>query len=273
VTVINDSQAAEDLVAPTGKGRRRLPLPRGVKRRLRDLFFAFPPNRITAREDVARMWLEGSGIEIGALNTPLRVPPSVHVRYVDYLPIEELRQHHAHLLAVGSDLVAPDVVDDGERLSTFADESQDFVIANHFMEHSEDPIGTLAAHLRVIRPGGMLFHAVPDARRTFDWQRPVTPVEHLVRDHEEGPEASRQDHYREWAALVDKVAPEEVERHAAEIAARRFSIHFHVWTPAAYLEFLLHCQAVGLPLDLVFFRENDVELIAVMRRTRLQPTS
>jgi SAM-dependent methyltransferase len=266
VAITNESRAPEDLVEPASQRKRRVPLPRAVKRRLRDFFYAFPPNRLTAREDVARMWLEGSGIEIGALNTALRVPPSVRVRYVDYLPIDELRQHHAHLLAIGADLVAPDVVDDGERLGTFRDRSQDFVIANHFMEHSEDPIGTLSAHLRVIRPGGMLFHAVPDKRRSFDWERPVTGVEHLIRDHEQGPEWSRQEHYREWAGLVDKVAPEEVERHAAEIAARRFSIHFHVWTPAAYLEFLLHCQSVGLPLEIVFFRENDVEFIAVMRR-------
>lgn len=267
MAITNESRTPEDLVGPAAQVRRRLPLPRAVKRRLRDFFYAFPPGRITAREDVARVWLEGTGIEIGALNEPLRVPPSVHVRYVDYLPIEELRRHHAHLLAVGADLVAPDVVDDGERLGTFPDRSQDFVIANHFMEHSEDPIGTVAAHLRVIRPGGMLFHSVPNMRHTFDWERPVTPVEHLIRDHEQGPEWSREEHYREWAALVDKVAPEEVAQHAAEIAARRFSIHFHVWTPAAYLALLLHCQSMGLPLEIVFFRESDVEFIAVMRRT------
>lgn len=239
---------------------------RSAQRPVRDLLFA-RRNRFTVREDVARMWLRGSGIEIGALNAPLRVPPTVRVRYVDYLPIEQLREHHAHLLATGYSLVTPDVVDDGERLESFADQSQDFVIANHFMEHSEDPIGTLAAHLRVIRPGGVLFSAVPDMRETFDSVRPVTTLEHLIRDHQQGPERSRRDHYLEWTMLVDKVPPDQVEARADETAASRFSIHFHVWTPAAYLEFLLHCRSAGLPFNLVFFQENEVEFITVLRRT------
>ena len=36
-------------------------------------------------EHAAAVYLKGSGIEIGALNLPLRVPPSARVRYVDYL--------------------------------------------------------------------------------------------------------------------------------------------------------------------------------------------
>ena len=31
-------------------------------------------------------------------------------------------------------------IDDGERLGKIADASQDFVIANHFLEHCQDPI-------------------------------------------------------------------------------------------------------------------------------------
>ena len=36
-----------------------------------------------------------------------------------------------------------DVVDDAQTLATFPDESVDFVIANHVLEHLEDPIGAL----------------------------------------------------------------------------------------------------------------------------------
>jgi hypothetical protein len=35
------------------------------------------------------------------------------------------------------------VVDDGTRLASFADGSLDFVIANHMLEHFEDPIAAL----------------------------------------------------------------------------------------------------------------------------------
>jgi SAM-dependent methyltransferase len=170
------------------------------------------------------------------------------------------------LLADGQELAAPDVVDDGERLESFVDQSLDFVVANHFIEHSEDPIGTLAAHLRVLRPGGVLFYAVPDKRWTFDVRRQVTALDHVIRDHQEGPEWSRHEHYLEWARFVDEVADADVERHAADVAARRFSIHFHVWTPPAYLEMLLYCQSSGLPFELELFQQNEGEFITLLRR-------
>jgi SAM-dependent methyltransferase len=230
---------------------------------------ATPPGseRVATRERAAAVYLDGAGIEIGALNLPLRVPPSARVCYVDYLPVETLREHHAHLLAQGQPLVAPDVVDDGERLQKFPDESLDFVVANHFIEHAEDPIRTLGAHLRVLRPGGILFMAVPDKRKTFDSARPVTSLEHLVTDHTEGPETSRDAHYVEWATLVAKVPSDEVHGYANDLAARRFSIHFHTWTPASYLRMLLHCQESGMPIEIELLQQNEVEFLTVLRKT------
>ena len=80
--------------------------------------------------------------------------------------------------------------------------SQDFIIANHFIEHTEDPIGTIKRFLTVLRPQGILYMAVPDKRFTFDLERPLTSLEHLLRDHTEGPEWSRESHFREWAQFV-----------------------------------------------------------------------
>jgi hypothetical protein len=42
------------------------------------------------REDLARRYLSGDGLEIGALTAPLRTPPGVTVRYVDRLSREDL---------------------------------------------------------------------------------------------------------------------------------------------------------------------------------------
>ena len=43
---------------------------------------------------------------------------------------------------------------------------------------------------------------MPDKRYTFDFRRPLTPLEHMVADHEQGPERSRAEHYEEWCRLV-----------------------------------------------------------------------
>ena len=68
-------------------------------------------------------------------------------------------------------------MDDAERLASLGDASQDFVVANHFLEHTEDPIGTMENVLRVIKPGGIAYLAVPDKRFTFDVSRDVTQIE------------------------------------------------------------------------------------------------
>ncbi len=44
---------------------------------------ATPPTGI--RDLVARLYIAGEGLEIGALNGPLPLPEGVHVRYVDRL--------------------------------------------------------------------------------------------------------------------------------------------------------------------------------------------
>jgi SAM-dependent methyltransferase len=152
-------------------------------------------DRDTIRKDVAVRFLQGDGIEIGALDFPLRLPRGARVRYVDHLDEAGLRRIHSDTLSAGRALMIPDVVDDGARLERFADGSLDFVVANHMLEHVEDPIAALENQLRVLRRGGVLYLTLPDARTSFDAPRERTTPEHLLRDHREGPEVSRRTHY------------------------------------------------------------------------------
>jgi len=72
------------------------------------------------RKDVALRYLKGAGIEIGALDYPLRCHAAHGFRYVDYLDELGLRQVHNVTLQEGRPLVVPDVVDDGARLELFS---------------------------------------------------------------------------------------------------------------------------------------------------------
>jgi predicted SAM-dependent methyltransferase len=216
------------------------------------------------RRELAKLYLAGEGIEIGALHQPLVVPPGAAVRYVDRHDVDDLRRHYPELEQL--DLVTVDIVTDGEKLAGIEDESQDFVIANHFIEHTQDPISTIESHLRVLRPGGILYVAVPDKRHTFDIDRDVTPLGHLIRDRQDGPSWSRDQHYLEWARHVDKAS--DPEAHARELESADYSIHFHVWTPDAFVELLDHARTVEeLPFETVELVPNGFEFIAVMRRT------
>jgi SAM-dependent methyltransferase len=217
-----------------------------------------------ARRELARRHLRGHGIEIGALHRPLRLPRGASVRYVDRLDVPALRAHYPEL--EGERLVDVDVIDDGETLAAFADSSLDFVIANHFLEHCEDTLAALRAQLRVLRPGGIAFATLPDKRSTFDRDRAVTELEHILRDYEQGPEASRRGHYVECARDTEKAA--DVDARVDELMAQEYSIHFHVWTPERFHELLAYAQAgLGFPFELREFRESDAEFVAVLART------
>jgi predicted SAM-dependent methyltransferase len=212
------------------------------------------------RRRLAHKFLQGHGLEIGALHLPLALPRGAHARYVDRMSREDLRHHYPEMRTY--DLVAVDVIDDGETLATVPDASQDFVIANHFIEHTQDPIATIGNHLRVLKPGGVLFMAVPDKRRTFDAERPVTPLEHHVADHRDGPQHSRAQHYEEWATFVEK-APEK----ARELDAADYSIHFHVFTPDSFAALLGYCRdEAGIPLAVEAVVPSAHEFVTVLRR-------
>jgi predicted SAM-dependent methyltransferase len=226
-----------------------------------------PLRQYLRRLEVTDRYLCGEGLEIGALQDPLRLRPGVKVRYVDIADTEALRRMYPK--KARRHLVDVDVVDDGETLATVADESQDFVAANHFFEHCEDPIGTLRNLLRVVRPGGVVYLSVPDKRLMFDRDRPSTTFEHLVRDHEDGPESSRRQHYEEVVRLAIKVEGEAaVAAKVEELVAQDFRIHFHCWSQTDFLKLLCALQErPGFPnFDVAEFVANEREMIVVLRR-------
>jgi predicted SAM-dependent methyltransferase len=218
------------------------------------------------RESIAKMYLQGSGIEIGALHNPLKVPKSARVKYVDRMPVPELRKQYIELNTF--ELVPVDILDNGERLETIQDATQDFVIANHFLEHCQDPTRAIGNMLRVLKPGGILYLAVPDKRYTFDADRPVTAVEHFTRDHLEGPEWSKRQHFHEWVTLVLKTQGEtEVEQQVAHLMNMDYSIHFHVWTQVEMFEFIAGLRKrFDLNFDVELFLKNDTEMILILRK-------
>jgi predicted SAM-dependent methyltransferase len=216
------------------------------------------------RVAIAAMFLRGSGLEIGALHIPLKLPPGVTVKYVDRMTTADLRKHYPELAELP--LVETDIVDNGETLATFADASQDFVVANHFLEHCQNPFLTIQNLFRVVRAGGILFMAVPDKRWSFDHDRPCTTVEHLLRDYNEGPEWSKRSHFEEWTRLVNKRTDEKiVAEETQHLINIDYSIHFHVWGSAELLEFLAALRRF-VTFELELFIRNGPESIFILRK-------
>ena len=128
----------------------------------------------------------------------------------------------------------PDIVSDldVDRLSLLADESQDFVIASHVIEHLANPLAMLVDIHRVLRTDGLLILLVPDRHRTFDRERDPTPLEHLVDEYRRDVREVDDAHIIEYVIATthtnpmqpaSDVTPELIALH------RRRSVHVHVW--------------------------------------------
>jgi predicted SAM-dependent methyltransferase len=214
---------------------------------------------------LSEKYLRGNGVEVGALHNPLRVRDDASVTYIDKYSEKALAL--AYYEVAQYRFVEVDVLDDGERLETVADASYDFLISNHFLEHTQDPVGTLAAHARVLRPNGILYCAVPDARKSFDHERERTSFEHVWRDHEQGPEGSRRDHYRDWSLKVNGRSGPEHEAWWRLLDALDYSIHFHVWTPWDVLELFSGVRSrLGLQLDVREFVVHNNECVLILEK-------
>jgi SAM-dependent methyltransferase len=88
-----------------------------------------------------------------------------------------------------------DVVAPGDRLP-FEDDAVEFVFASHVLEHFPDPIRALKEWLRVARTYVVV--VIPHRDRTFDRDREVTPVEELLRRHEEDLDDPSDLHWSVW---------------------------------------------------------------------------
>ncbi|MBL8027499.1 MAG: methyltransferase domain-containing protein, partial [Fibrobacteres bacterium] len=142
-------------------------------------------------------FIKGEGLEIGALHSPFPVREGVKVKYVDRLNNEELRKHYTELDKYIMTNV--DIVDDGETLATIPDNSQDFVIESHFIEHARNPINAIRNALRVLKENGVLLLVIPDKNYTMELLRDSTSFAHLIMDDHSLSEARDMQHYEDFA--------------------------------------------------------------------------
>eukprot|EP00276_Gloeochaete_wittrockiana_P024658 CAMPEP_0184368214 /NCGR_PEP_ID=MMETSP1089-20130417/161517_1 /TAXON_ID=38269 ORGANISM="Gloeochaete wittrockiana, Strain SAG46.84" /NCGR_SAMPLE_ID=MMETSP1089 /ASSEMBLY_ACC=CAM_ASM_000445 /LENGTH=321 /DNA_ID=CAMNT_0026710427 /DNA_START=266 /DNA_END=1231 /DNA_ORIENTATION=- len=74
------------------------------------------------------------------------------------------------------------MIKEGTNLTGIPNETYDFVLSSHSLEHTSNPLKAISEWRRVLKQGGALFLIVPDKRYTFDNRRQTADMEHLVRD-------------------------------------------------------------------------------------------
>ncbi len=239
------------------------------------------------REKLASRYLHGEGLEIGALHLPLKAPRGVKVSYVDIATREENIRRFPELDA--SRIVETDHVENGFELAGIAGASQDFLIANHVLEHADNPLRVLLNWGRVLRPQGIMMVTVPMAAASFDKGRGETPLEHFIDDYrldEAGEKVlfreRNREHMAEWlGTAAPRVArmrgdemppsnPEGLARMLEEMCkAEKIDIHFHTFSRASFTR-LLDCFATdihgGFRLMEVCRSRGGSEVVAIMKK-------
>lgn len=94
-----------------------------------------------------------------------------------------------------------DVIASGDNLP-FDDNSYDFVINSHVLEHFYDPIKAIQEWVRVVKPNGYVFMIIPHKERTFDKDRERTTLNELIERHQwtlQNPDVNKGDaHHSVW---------------------------------------------------------------------------
>jgi SAM-dependent methyltransferase len=202
--------------------------------------------------------LAGDGIELGALQYPLDVSENrriTRLRYVDRYSKDELLRLFPECEPARAAIVETDVLCEViHGLKPFKDNSLDFVIAGHLIEHMPDPIFFVNELWRVLRPGGILFLICPDKNcGGYDFKRPVTSLAHLIDDHRRGIREVEDHHLDEFLRLCEnmEIPADPAARQALFDRFKDRSIHIHVWDSPAFAEFFAYCARTSAPFSLV----------------------
>ncbi len=257
-----------------------------AKELIKSALYRFGVNHLFLKRDLySYRHIRGRGLEIGALNRPLPVRKPVAVKYVDRITKEEAIERFREQSPDVKIIAEPTIIDDGFVLSTVEEESFDFLIANHVLEHSANPLQTMENWTRVIRPGGIVYTVVPIAEKTFDRERVITTLEHFIGDYElvksgniEEFKNRNRDHCREALTIAQRndrlqkglepieYSPEELNRLITEMVENNADIHYHSFTVESYRNLIEHFCSEIVSAKIIEYDVNKDEIICLVRK-------
>src|SRR4051812_5693705 len=202
-------------------------IPAKILRRVRRLI---PPRSFKPIQDRCR----GVGMEIGG--------PSAVFRRWNLWPIypvaERLDGYNFSNRTLWSDPSSRsyphEFVGEASQMTGLDDNSYDFLLASHVLEHIANPLKALKEWRRIVRPAGTIILVVPHKDATFDHRRRVTTLDHILRDFREDVSEADQTHVAEILRLHDLSRdPGAGSREAFAARARQNleyrSLHHHVF--------------------------------------------
>lgn len=173
---------------------------------------------------LAHQWCQGSGIELGAAaHNSFGLPKCLNV--APFGPDEEsdFELYKAGQIQLCGYYAEVDIAATADHMPEIKDDSLDYVLSSHVLEHLPNLIEGLAECNRKLKVGGIFFAIVPlrDALPS-DAGRTITPFSHFVEDYEQG------------VTVDNHIDPEGLTQ------PRRG--HYHVFTPDSFDEVVQWCN-------------------------------
>lgn len=204
--------------------------------------------------------MRGKGLEIGPLDRPQEKDESTLISYADRRSTEELKSLFKHDPNVDvNKIVNIEHVCDAQDLSSINDETYDFVVASHLLEHVANPIQAIKEWLRVVKPGGYVYMIVPDKRFTFDKTRELTPLIHFMRDYENKVTVIDREHYQDFWYNVDR------KSNVEEAFKTQHPTHAHTFIESSLHEMLTYMQ-MFMNFSVVDFKRDGMHIAALLQK-------
>ena len=227
-------------------------------------------NLLSLRNDFAKFYIYGSGYEIGAQNAPLQCGnKDTRIAYIDYLDKADsaCKYNIPEVLCVDIDILC-----DANKLNCIEPETASFVIANHVLEHSPNPLGALLEWLRIVRTGGVLFFTLPNYRcNEFDFEKRPVNIEHLIDDyHNDGIRDISEIHIEEHVTIVDGISRNDTElfkKRKKEILESNLHTHYHVFDQKLVQDMLnfVHARQHIKTVNMLAF-QNGFEFLYILQK-------
>jgi SAM-dependent methyltransferase len=185
--------------------------------------------------------LKGKGIEIGAFEHPSIIPNATKLITCDRLTLENAQKlfPEVNCSLMNEPNIILDIDTDGLRI--FPNESIDFVVLNHVIEHLVNPIKAVKEIFRSLKPNGHFAVSAPDKNYTFDKERPLTRFDDLLQEYYKNTTEAPLQKYYPLIQYIHKDllhAPNQIiEEKLTYFKDRRE--HLNIWTADSFKSFLL----------------------------------
>lgn len=200
-------------------------------------------NTYELRVQIAKPYIIGDGIEIGAGSNPHPSLPGTTYHVFDKRTTEEVSKY------CGVSINNIPRVRPMEDIPKIFPHGANYLIANHVIEHLSNPIKDLIEWFSYVKEGGYLILSVPYVNNCPDKGRPVASIEHLFLDYalnrSDASFDSREHAYSFLMAWIDvgmNTGKDKFEVAAIahqQAALEKNDIHWHTFTGKTFKELIL----------------------------------